>query len=120
MLVLACRKRNENGKCANEQEQHDEEHEQKRPVAHRMDVDIAPRNDEEERDEEAERKPIELSLETLASLRNDVAQDEACRERAEHDIEIEHRRERGERDHEQHGRTHHGLLRGLRPFLNCR
>ncbi len=96
---------------ADKQQGNDEAHQQRRFVEHRHKVDLRTGHHEEQRHEEAEGGTVELVLKVMVARRDNVAEHETCGERAQHRIELEHRRKRNERHQQQH-RNAHGGLRG--------
>ena len=100
-----------------DEQQHEDEPDQK----HRLrgnggQVDFRAGDDEEQRNQEPVPDGVELRFQAMVSFRNDVAENEACSERAQHDVEAEKRRKRNEHDEQQHGHAHERLRGGLAPF----
>ena len=112
-LALAKRERHDDGHGAYQKQRADEQDEQKRVLAHAGEVDLRAGNDEEHGDEEPVADCVELRFKLMVAFGDDVAQNEAGGERAEHDIEAEHGRYGDEPNQKHHCHAHERLRGGV-------
>ena len=94
---------------ADQHEHDDERDEQRGPPGDGAHVDRGSRYHEEDGNEESVADAFQFHFQRLAAVGDDVAQDEARGERAEHRVKVKQRGDGDEEDEQERGQPHQGL-----------